>query len=307
VTHIIHRVEDLTAFVRGLQSEGSSLRDPNSSDCRLQEMAQEIVLRGEELKLALQDLRNSRAELARANTDLEVRVQERTHSLTEKVQELEEFSYSLSHDLRAPLRAMRSFAQILCKDYSDRIGNEGAELLNRIATAAARLDQLIEEVLTLSWISKERVELHPINLETFLRELIRERPAYQSPRLHLAIVVPLLPVRAHEALLNQCFSNLLDNAIKFIKPDTTPHIRIRTEGRMDSVRVWIEDNGIGLAKNDAERIFGMFQRLHSNEAYPGTGIGLTIVKKAVERMGGKVGFESEIGHGSSFWIELPRA
>ena len=137
--------------------------------------------------------------------------------------------------------------------------------------------------------------------------MIPERPSLQVPGVQIDIASPLLPVMGHQASLSQCFSNLLDNAVKFVTPGTTPRIRVWTKAHGDMVRAWIEDNGIGLPKEASERIFGMFQRLHSNEQYQGTGIGLTLVRKAVERMGGKVGVESEPGRGSRFWIELGRA
>ena len=114
----------------------------------------------------------------------------------------------------------------------------------------------------------------------------------------------MLKVLGHEALATQCLSNLLDNAVKFVAPGVHPQVRVWTEPRANRVRVWVEDNGIGVSKEYHERIFRMFERLHANERYPGTGIGLAIVRKAVERMGGQAGVESEPGKGSRFWLDL---
>lgn len=251
------------------------------------------------------EIKEARDELARLNQELEQRVRDRTARLTETIQELEGFSYSLSHDMRAPLRAMRSFAEILRTDYGQQLGAEGADMLERIGSSAARLDQLIQEVLTLSRLRTERVETKPVDLEKLLRQIIRERAALQASRADIQVDTPMLKVRGHDASLSQCLSNLLDNAVKFVRPGARPRVRIWTEWRNGLVRVWVEDNGIGIPKKHHQRIFGMFQRLHTMEEYQGTGIGLTIVRKAVERMGGEAGVESEPGKGSRFWLELP--
>ena len=277
------------------------------------------------------EIREARDQLAQSNEELEERVRERTALLTETIHELEGFSYSLSHDMRAPLRAMQSFAEILRTDFGKQLGPEGAELLERIVSAAARLDQLIQDVLTLSRLRSERVKPHPVDLEKLLRQIIGERAALQPPQADVEIGSPLLEVMGHEASLTQCLSNLLDNAVKFVAPGVHPEVRVWTEERTSKpeapprqganeaktappaapgsdgrlVRVWVQDNGIGIPLEYKERIFEMFQRLHGNEQYQGTGIGLAIVRKAVERMGGRAGVESEPGKGSRFWLDLP--
>jgi len=209
--------------------------------------------------------------------------------------------------MRGPLRAINSFAQILSTDFGERLGPEGIELLRRIASAAGRLDQLIQDVLSLSRIGSERMRLKPVDLEKLLRQILQERSSLQPPRADVVLCVPLHKVLGHEASLTQCLSNLLDNAAKFVAPGVYPYIRVWTTAQNGTVRVWVQDNGIGVLKEYQERIFGMFQRLHSNESYQGTGIGLTIVRRAAERMGGKAGVESEPGKGSRFWIELSEA
>jgi len=146
-----------------------------------------------------------------------------------------------------------------------------------------------------------------VNVEKLAREIIHERPEFQPPRADVSIQSPLLPVLGHEASLTQCLTNLLANAVKFVPPGATPRVVMGSEQHGKRVRLWISDNGIGIAPEAQRRIFDMFQRLHKDSEYEGTGIGLAIVRKAIERMGGQAGVESEPGKGSRFWLELPAA
>jgi len=144
-------------------------------------------------------------------------------------------------------------------------------------------------VLQYSRIARAPVEIKPLQLEKVLEPVIHDYPALQEPNAEIAIEKPLLPVLGHEAFLTQCFSNLLSNAVKFVAEGQKPQVRIGTQPIGSDVRVWFQDNGIGIQKQDQKRIFGIFQRLHPAHRYQGTGIGLAIVQKAVERMGGRVG------------------
>jgi PAS domain S-box-containing protein len=256
---------------------------------------------------AEQALAQAKAQIERHARELENIVAERTAELRETVGELEAFSYSLSHDMRAPLRAMKGFSQILQAEFGTQLGSEGSGYLRRIAAAAGRLDQLIRDVLTYSRIIRERIELQPIDLDNLTRQLIEENPALQAPRAAIEIESPLHRVLGHEAYLMQVISNLVYNAVKFVTPGQQPRVRVWTQSERSEVRLFVQDNGIGIPKEAQERMFRMFERFHNNQAYEGTGIGLTIVRKAVERMGGRVGVDSEPGKGSTFWVELPVA
>lgn len=236
---------------------------------------------------------------------LEQMVSERTEQLVEKIGELEAFSYSVSHDMRQPLRAMQGYAQILLEDYGEKFEHEPKVFLQRIATAASRLDRLIQDVLTYSRTTRENNELSTINLDEIVRGVVEGYPSLRNAKVEIDPSAAL--VRGYEGPLTQSISNLLANAVKFVPPGKTPEIRVCTEKRDGFVRLWIIDNGIGVAAQDQRRIFDIFARVHSNEMYEGTGIGLSIVKKSVEKMGGRVGVESEPGKGSRFWIELQRA
>lgn len=249
-------------------------------------------------------LESAQAELEQYASSLESKVADRTARLSEMVGELEAFSYSISHDLRAPLRAMNAYAGVLMEDFGTKLGEEGLGYLKKIIAASARMDRLITDVLAYTRVSRSELGLAPVRLDSLLSEIIEHYPALQAADVEIS--QPLLEVLAEPSALTQCLSNLLTNATKFVPAGTRPHIRIWTEKRDKRVRIWIEDNGIGIDPSDHERIFGVFQRLHSNAHYEGTGIGLAIVKKSVERMNGQVGLQSELGKGTRFWIELQR-
>jgi signal transduction histidine kinase len=217
---------------------------------------------------------------------------------------MEEFSYSVSHDLRGPLRAMHGYARAAIEDYGNQLDERGRDYLQKIINASRRMDKLVQDVLVYSRLARTEVQLRTINLDTFVPDIIQHYLAMQSGRAEIRIHSPLLPVLAHESSLTQAVSNLLGNAVKFVAPGTTPRIEVRTEARGPNIRLWIKDNGIGIKPKHHSRLFGMFERVTQDGRYEGTGIGLAIVRKAVEKMGGTVGVESDGVNGSSFWIEL---
>jgi PAS domain S-box-containing protein len=243
----------------------------------------------------------------RARETLEQTVVERTERLRDTVAELEAFSYSIAHDMRAPLRAMRGYSQFLQSDFEASLPEEGKEFLRRIAAGAARLDKLITDVLNYSTISRNQMPLENVDVEKLIGEILELYPNIRQAGTLIFVTTPIPPVTGNAAALTQCISNLISNAVKFVAPGTTPQVRIWAESRGEVVRVCFEDNGIGISVDGQKQIFRMFQRLNPAAEFEGTGIGLTIVRKAVERMGGNVGVQSELGVGSRFWIELPRA
>ena len=260
-----------------------------------------------ERKRAEEALRAAKEQLARHAQNLEVAVAERTQELQQTIRDLETFSYSMSHDLRAPLRAVQGFTEMIGMDFGEALGNGGRDYLGRITAAIRRMDRMIHDVLICTKLSRQNeVKLHTLDVEAFIRQLVAERPAWQPPQSEIRIESPLLPVRAAESFLGQCVTNLVENALKFIAPGQTPHLRIRSEAHGDSVRLWFEDHGIGIPKESHGQLFKMFSRLHPQANYEGTGIGLYIVRVAAGRMGGRVGAESEAAGGSRFWLELPR-
>jgi signal transduction histidine kinase len=259
-----------------------------------------------ERKRSERTLRAAKDELAAANQELEGRVRQRTAELQERVAELEALSYSISHDLRAPLRAMKGYSETLLSEHPDQLNEEGRYCLTRISKAAERLDLLVQDVLTYTYASKSGIDLSPVDLNALIRDIIESFPALHAPGVSISIKEPLPPVLAHPAFISQVFSNLLTNAAKFTRPGVAPEISISSEMADGMVRVVVEDNGIGIDPSHFERIFQIFGRVHDDKLYDGTGIGLAIVKKAVERMGGATGVESRPGNGSRFWFTLRR-
>jgi PAS domain S-box-containing protein len=255
-----------------------------------------------------ESLNEARIELQRHNAELEREVAARTEDLRKAMRELEAFSYSIAHDLRAPLRGMHGFARELLDSHASQLDEQGQNYLQRIARAATRLDVLIQEVLNFSRVLRDPVPLKRLDLDQLMREVIASYPDWQPPKTEIQIQGPLPAVQGHEGFLTQCISNLIGNAVKFVPSGTTPKVRIRTEEREGGfIRIWFEDNGIGIAPQNQTRIFRMFDRINAASDYEGTGIGLAIVSKSVERMGGNVGVESELGKGSRFWIELQKS
>jgi signal transduction histidine kinase len=238
--------------------------------------------------------------------ELERHVLERTVQLQETIGELEAFSYSVSHDLRAPLRAMEGYAKALLTDYHDRLDPQARHWLDRIFRSAHRLDYLIQDVLAYSRVAKDEIKLSPVDLAGLLEDIIAANPEFQTSRSRITVEQPLHRVLGHEAYLTQCVSNLLANAVKFVPAGVVPEIRIRSERLDGKVRVWFEDNGIGIDPAHHERIFQIFGQVYPEEKYGGTGIGLAIVRKAVQRMSGAVGVESRVDKGSRFWLILNR-
>ena len=260
-----------------------------------------------ERKRAEAALIQAQKELQQHAQSLEKTVAERTAALRETVRELEAFSYSISHDLRGPLRAMNNFAQILRENYAAQLDDTGRDYLQRISASAGRLDKLVQEVLNYTRILRAEVPLTRIDMDQLVREILHSYPDWQPPQVDIQIEGTLPPVLGHEGFVTQCVSNLLSNAVKFVAPGVRPRVRIWAEPRDTHVRLNFQDNGVGVSPEDETRIFRMFERIHPAAEYEGTGIGLTIVRKAVERMGGRVDFESEPGQGTTFWLELRRA
>ena len=239
--------------------------------------------------------------LRQHSEELELRVAEREQSNAE----LEAFSYSVSHDLRAPLRAIAGFADALREDYASRLDEAGRDYLSEISSAAARMNALVQDLLEYGRVSRINLPLEPVSILASIEEALRQLGDEGAAEIQIDVPADI-EVYSHLKVLSQVMLNLLSNAVKFHSPDVAPKVRVWTETNGDVIRINVRDNGIGIAPRHQERIWQVFERLHDRDTYPGTGIGLAIVKRAVVRMNGKIGLDSEVGSGTTFWVELPR-
>jgi PAS domain S-box-containing protein len=296
--HIYVRDEQLDIYMRDITAR-------KVSEKKLFQTTEQLKSHVTELQTMGTSLAEAKDKLSLENELLEERVRERTARLQETIYDLETFSYSITHDMRAPLRAMQGFSNLLIESYGGKLDAQGIDYLQRISNASNRLDLLIRDVLSYGNIARTQLHLTPVDVEKLLRDIIREYPGLQPPEAQVEIKGAFPLVLGNEAFLTQCFSNLLGNAVKFVAPHTLPRVEITAEPNGKMVRFRIRDNGIGIPEAYRHRLFKLFHR--AQNLFPGTGVGLAIVRKAVERMGGDVGVESEVGQGSTFWLELRAA
>jgi PAS domain S-box-containing protein len=277
-------------------------REPGAYDDEDVAVVREVVA---QLAVAIQQS-EYRERIQRHSEELEHRVIERTQELEEANAELESFSYSVAHDLRAPLRAVQGLTQALVEDYASELDETGRDYGERIIGAVKRMDLLIQDLLAYAKLSRSDPRLGPVSLVAVVRDVLAQQELEMSSR-HATVDVaePLPDVVGHHATLVQVVGNLVSNALKFVAPGTLPRVAIRAEHARGRVRLWVEDNGIGIEPAHQARIFRVFERLHGVESYPGTGIGLAIVRKGMDRLGGSSCVESAPGRGSRFCVDLP--
>ena len=252
-------------------------------------------------------LKATERKVEQLNRDLEKRVEQRTAQLEEVNQELQAFTYTVSHDLRAPLRAMEGFAKALLEDYAPQMDSLGADYAERIVLAAIKMDGLISDLLEYSRLSSTNISIQPLNIRPIIDRVCRDlQPLLKARQAKVTIADNLPDICGNHRIVSQIFTNLLTNGMKFVEPHTPPVLSVSYEEKADRIRFWVSDNGLGIAAEHQQRIFSIFERLHSTDDYPGTGIGLAIVKRGAKKMGSEVGVESTVGQGSRFWIDFAK-
>ena len=240
------------------------------------------------------------------NAELETRIDQRTAALHAKSRELESFAYSVAHDLKAPLRGIDGYSRLLLQDYSEKLQDDGCSMLQTIQDSTDEMNRLIDDLLDYSRLERRELKTDTIQLAPVVTSLVEEKKRELTERpIDFVVDVNGAIVLADESGLAQALRNYLDNAIKFTGKVPKPRIEVGSEERAESCLLWVRDNGIGFDMKHHDQIFDIFQRLNVTNDYPGTGIGLAIVRKAMERMGGRAWAESKPGAGATFYLEIP--
>ena len=288
------------------QAEVALKRANDDLEGRIAERTTELAQTNTRLERKVVDHQLARTEITALNQSLESRVSERTAQLEEANQQMESFGYSVSHDLRAPLRAIMGYARILEVDHGHRLDVEGMNLLNVIADCSRKMGQLIDDLLAFSRMSRQPLVVGPVNMGELARDAMRDLQA-ANPESPVRIEIGDMPgLTGDPHLLSLVWVNLLANAVKFTSRN--PAALVEAGGHADGEECvyYVKDNGVGFDMRYYDKLFGVFERLHSAEEFPGTGVGLATVRRVVLRHGGRVWAESVVGQGATFNFALPR-
>jgi light-regulated signal transduction histidine kinase (bacteriophytochrome) len=297
------RVEERTADLSAAHAE---LKKTNS---KLMQMTLELEDRVTQRTAALQrevtERKRAVEEVHKLNAELEQRVIERTAALEAANKELETFSYSVSHDLRAPLRSIDGFSRILLEDYRDKLDDEGKDNLTRVRAASQRMALLIDDLLKLSHAGRTEMRRTALDLTALAGEIAAELQRAEPARPVRWVIAPNLAATGDTQLLRVNLENLLGNAWKFTSKRTDAVIEFGATDDDRGRAFFVRDNGAGFDMTYAPKLFGAFQRLHTSADFPGTGIGLATVQRIIHRHGGRVWAEGEVNHGATFYFTLP--
>jgi PAS domain S-box-containing protein len=243
-------------------------------------------------------------EIQYLNETLEKKVIERTAQMELANKDLESFSYSVSHDLRTPLRAINGYANMLKEDFEDKLSDEGNRIINTITDNARLMGQLIDDLLSFSRIGRKEIAIGPVNMYTHVKSCFRQL-FENGPQKYQVVIHPLQDCEADSSMIKQVWMNLIGNAIKYTSKTEAPTIEIGFIGDKKKRTYFVKDNGVGFDMQYSDKLFGVFQRLHRNDEFEGTGVGLALSKRIIDKHGGKIWAEAEVGKGATFYFSLP--
>lgn len=297
----------LTRTAQAVADRGDySVRAPNIGDGEfvvLTEAFNQMLTRIHDGDTALRETQES---LWCLNAELEQRVDERTRKLSEANKELEAFSYSVSHDLRAPLRAVDGFSRILLEDYAEKLDDDGKRVLDVIRNNTQNMGRLIDDLLAFSRLSRKQLEASHVDMHSLASDVFHQlQPGFADQDIEFNLA-PLPPTDGDPTLIRQVFVNLLSNAAKYSRPRSQSVIEVNGYRENGDCVYYVKDNGVGFDMTYANKLFGVFQRLHSVEEFEGTGVGLAIVQRIVHRHGGRVWADAKLNEGATFFFTLPR-
>ena len=232
-------------------------------------------------------------------------LQNNVNELQATNRELESFSYSVSHDLRAPLRAVNAYSKIFEEDYGELLNEDARKILHRVQANGQKMGVLIDDLLAFSRLGRKEVQKGPVDIREMVDHILGDL-SYNAPHKAAIVIKELVPAFADHSLINQVWTNLISNAIKYSEKKEHPQIEIGSTDGEQETTYYIKDNGAGFDMRYAEKLFGVFQRLHSNEEFEGTGIGLAIIQRIITRHGGRVWADAKVGDGATFYITLPK-
>ncbi|MEP7062192.1 MAG: ATP-binding protein [Betaproteobacteria bacterium] len=315
----VQSLKDVNAFLkqenaRRREAERAATDAKVSLEQRVAERTEELARSNVQLEQEIQErqrteqaLRYSETLLRRLHDELEEHIAERTEQLTRTIDELHAFSYTISHDLRAPLRAINGFAAIMREEEAERLSADGSVLLAKIERNAARMGQLIDGLLEFSRLARAESSQDDVDMTALARGVVSELCEEYGAKAPQVVIDTLPVVKGDAAMLRQAWINVLSNAFKFSSRQAHPRIDITATQGEGEVTYHVMDNGVGFDMAYANTLFSVFSRLHSNDNFPGVGVGLAIVRRIVERHGGRVRAESWPGEGTTFHFTLPTA
>ena len=298
---ILLPVIDLTAKAKIIEREGNySIRANVAGN-------DEFGLLGKAFNQMLSKIENQNKELKLAKANLELRVVERTNQLEEANKELDAFSYSVSHDLKAPLRAISGFSHIIVEDYAEKLNADGKHAINVISEGVMKMGQLIDDLLSFAHLNREKMVSSRIVTKELVQSISGEMREATPPGRNVQVQIKALPdAYGDPAMIRQVWVNLLSNAIKFTKPKKIAEIEIGSIDAEKEEVYYVKDNGVGFDMKYSDKLFGVFQRLHGESEFEGTGVGLAIVQRVIHRHGGRVWAEGKVNEGATFYFSLPK-